>query len=201
MKAKYLVNSLLFPLRVITPQRYLNSLGLNTLADDRVEAVLPYVSGFILDVGCGENLLVKRWGEGVGVDIMAWPGVDVVCDTAKLPFRDIRFDVITFLACLNHIPNREIVLKEAQRVLKPGGKVIVTMIGPIAGYLCHKLIAHWDPDQVEREMDHKEEWGLDDSKVKALIESAGFEDVGVKRFGFMRLNRLYEAVKPSFWDT
>ena len=94
---------------MITPQQYLNRLGLNTLADDRVEAVLPYLSGIILDVGCGENLLVKRWGHGVGVDIMAWPGVDVFCNTAKLPFKDIRFDVITFLACLNHIPNREIV--------------------------------------------------------------------------------------------
>ena len=78
--------------------------------------------------------------------------------------------------------------------------MVLTMIGPITGYLCHKLIAHWDPDQIDREMDYKEEWGLHDSKVKELIESAGFERVGVKRFGFMRLNRLYEALKPRLWE-
>jgi hypothetical protein len=66
-------------------------LGLTPLRQERIDACLPYVKGRLLDVGCGENLLVKAHGNGVGVDIFPWPGVNVLCDTRRLPFQDGSF--------------------------------------------------------------------------------------------------------------
>lgn len=66
--------------------------------------MLPNVKGRLLDIGCGNNMLVKAWGNEIGVDVFNWPGVDMVVeDCAKLPFTDGEFDTVTIIAALNHI--------------------------------------------------------------------------------------------------
>jgi len=85
----------------------------------RIEKALPLVRGRLLDLGCGYNNLVRQHNSfGVGVDVFPWPGVDVLIgDSARLPFPDESFDSVAILAALNHIPNREQALCEANRVL------------------------------------------------------------------------------------
>jgi SAM-dependent methyltransferase len=79
----------------------------------------------VLDVGCGDN---KVKGS-LGVDCRALPGVDVVCDFEKdrLPFEDSSVDVIYTQHTLEHIRNLEHLLREFQRVLKPSGRLCVTV--------------------------------------------------------------------------
>jgi ubiquinone/menaquinone biosynthesis C-methylase UbiE len=43
-----------------------------------------------------------------------------------LPFDDNTFDVVYFITVLQEIPEPLLALREAQRVLKPGGKLAVT---------------------------------------------------------------------------
>src|SRR5262245_8036930 len=106
----------------------------------RAARVLPLISGRLLDVGCGFNNLVSAYGSGVGVDIFPWEGIDIlVGDSARLPFLDSSFDSVTIVAALNHIPNRAAALIEIRRLLRPGGSLIVTMIGPKTGRLAHRL--------------------------------------------------------------
>src|SRR5919109_4397828 len=106
----------------------------------RIGRVLPLVRGRLLDVGCGFNNLVRAYGRGVGVDVHPWLGVDVLLDdAARLPFPAATFDTVTILAALNHIPNRAAALREIRRVLRPSGRLIVTMIGPRTGVLAHML--------------------------------------------------------------
>ena len=104
----------------------------------RVETVLPVVRGRLLDIGCGRNRVVRRYsGEGVGVDILDWGDADLVVeDAAALPWPDGEFDTITIVAALNHMPNREAIIREAARLLKPGGTVVVTMIPPGVSRIC-----------------------------------------------------------------
>ena len=55
--------------------------------------------------------------------------------------------------------------------------------------------SHWDPDQQQREMDVKEEWGLNKQEVMEMLKQAGFKKIKVSRFGFMGLNQMFIGQK------
>lgn len=164
----------------------------------RLKTVLPHVKGRLLDVGCGTNELVAGYdGEGVGVDVYPWPNVDkVVEDTAAMPFESGAFDTVAIIAALNHIPNRADVLREVHRVLRPGGRLLITMIPPKISRIWHFVRSPWDADQHERGMEDGEVYGFRRGEVRALLEEAGF---AIEReHGFMLgLNRLTIATKAN----
>lgn len=162
----------------------------------RIAAVLPHIRGRLLDVGCGTNELVRAYGgEGVGVDVYPWPNVDhVVEDTADMPFEGGSFDTVTIIAALNHIPNRAKVLREAHRVLRPEGRLVVTMIPPTISRVWHTLRKPWDADQHERGMQPGEVYGLKSHEVRALLEDAGFA-VDADRGFMLGVNRLTIGVR------
>jgi SAM-dependent methyltransferase len=164
----------------------------------RIQKVLPHVNGKLLDIGCGTNELVKAYsGRGIGVDVYGWDGVDLVVeDTAKLPYKVQEFDSVTIIAALNHIPNREEVLKEAHRVLNKSGKIIITMISPFISTIWHKIREPWDVDQNERGMKKGEVYGLTRREVNALLKNAGFNVAYESRF-MMGFNMLTVAVKSQ----
>ena len=102
----------------------------------------------VLDVGCGTGWLTRRAGNIVGPSGSAW-GIDPVPDMIRvamqtaglarnpahfklaamesLPFDDASFDVAVVSLVLHHLPPdlKTIGLKEAYRVLKAGGRLIV----------------------------------------------------------------------------
>src|SRR5262245_46025913 len=127
----------------------------------KARAALPHVVGRLLDIGCGTNLLVKEYKNGLGVDVYPWPGVDlVVTDSAKLPFEPASFNTVSMLAAFNHIPNREDVIVESARILGPKGRILVTMLTPKISRVWHFIRSPWDPDQHERGMHHDEVYGF-----------------------------------------
>lgn len=115
-------------------QWWLPAFGWTTLEEARLAAVLSVIEGEFLDVDAGPNRLVRQYGRGIGVDVYDWRGgALVVGTTAQLPFDGAHFDTVTFVASLNHIPYRLAAVKESWRVLKPRGKLIITMIVPLIG--------------------------------------------------------------------
>lgn len=161
------------------------------LAKTRLKAVLPHVSGRLLDVGCGSNQLVRHYANGVGVDVHPWPGADVVIsDTATLEWESGSFDTVTIVAALNHIPNRTAVLNECRRVLRPGGRVVITMLTPRISRVWHWLRAPWDADQRDRGMKHGEVYGFTAGEVADLFRRAGFILLSQQRF-MLGFNRVY----------
>jgi ubiquinone/menaquinone biosynthesis C-methylase UbiE len=159
---------------------------------------LRNVKGKVLDIGCGANNFVRSYGNGVGVDVYPWEGVDKVIKSAdKLPFKNGEFDSVSYLACLNHIPNRAESLKEANRILKPGGIVLITMIPPLWGKFIHWLRFRNDPDHQDRDIDHDHELlGMHSTHVRSLMKDAGFTDIISKRFVF-GINSIYIGYKPK----
>jgi len=160
----------------------------------RLKMVLPWLRGYTCDLGCGYNNLLRNYaGQGVGVDVHPWPGVDVLIqDACKLPFDDGSFDTLTILAALNHFPDRPGALREICRVLKPDGRFVFTMIGPLTGIVAHILFRK---DETERGgMETGEKPGLGRREILGLLENAGFRLV--KRIPFqLGLNAVYVAEK------
>lgn len=56
----------------------------------------------------------------------------LVCDAEKLPFPDARFDLVTVAFGLRNMTHKEDALREMNRVLKPGGKLLVLEFSKVA---------------------------------------------------------------------
>ena len=104
-------------------------------------------AGRLLDVGCGTGSFLRalrRAGlpvELTGCDVAAgmiatarreWdagppPDLHVVDASDRLPFDTARFDVVTVSAVLHHVERdvRPAVVREALRVVRPGGTIVV----------------------------------------------------------------------------
>lgn len=175
---------------VLFNQAWLPRFGWTTLEDERLNAVLPHIQGRLLDIGAGSNTLVRRYGNGIGVDVHNWGGgVMVLKDSSRIPFCDRSFDTITLIACLNHIPNRQAVLYEARRLIKPDGRLIITMINPILGDIGH-AVWWYGEDRKRGGMKKGEVGGLWSHHIEQMCRQAGFQLQLHRRFVY-KMNNLY----------
>ncbi len=106
--------------------------------------VVEFVSGLegkALDLGCGNGrhcvVMVEREMDVIGLDASMEllkiarencpDGRFVRADVRKLPFREDRFDVITYIASIHHLKKGRVEsLRECKRVLKEGGELLVS---------------------------------------------------------------------------
>jgi len=175
---------------VLFDQKWLPYFGWTTLEEARCCAVRSYLKGRVLDIGAGTNSLINQYDNGVGVDIHEWGGgALVVEDTSRLPFADESFDTVTLIACLNHIPYRQAVLREARRLLRPSGRLIITMINPLLGNVGH-AIWWYGEDKHRGGMKEGETGGMWSSEVLSLCRETGFRLRRHRRFVY-GMNHLY----------
>lgn len=59
----------------------------------------------------------------------------LVCDAEKLPFADGYFDLVSVAFGLRNMTHKELALAEMQRVLKPGGRLLVLEFSKVAAPL------------------------------------------------------------------
>ncbi|MFA5039011.1 MAG: class I SAM-dependent methyltransferase [Candidatus Omnitrophota bacterium] len=161
----------------------MNDLLGRKLARMRADFVFPHIRGRLLDIGCGNNELVRRYQNGVGADVFDWGDIDLlISDPARLDFEPGSFDTITIIAAFNHIANRKEVLKECYRVLAADGRLIITMISPVVGLIWHKLRFPWDSDQKVRGMKAGEVYGLSGAQILGLARMGNFVLENRQRF-------------------
>lgn len=85
---------------------------------------LPQRAGPIVELGAGGGLVGKLLPEVVTSDVFIVRGVDLVADGRRMPFRDSSLRAIIMTNVLHHIPEVESFLREAERCLRPGGRII-----------------------------------------------------------------------------
>lgn len=190
------LDHLFFPLNMWFGEQTSYRWGLTPIDHERVRMVLPHCRGRLLDVACGNNLLARTYGGGIGADLHPYPEITLRCASFPLPFRKDTFDTVALLACLNHITRRGETLAECHRVMRRDGRLLITMIPAWVGFFSHKIRRRHDPDQLERGMAHEEDWGLSTKTLQKLLTDAGFRIVIHKRF-MWGLNNFYLAVKDG----
>src|SRR5262245_56625317 len=91
----------------------------------------------VLDIGCHQGEFLRSLGDRIGPSVGLGPLVkpetterfelraDVFREPA--PFADASFDVVVLLATLAHIRDKGPLTRECARLLRPGGRVIVTV--------------------------------------------------------------------------
>jgi SAM-dependent methyltransferase len=66
-------------------------------------------------------------------------GQPVSADALELPFSDATFDRIICSEVLEHIPNDTVAIEELVRVLRPGGRIAITVPAWLAEKICWRL--------------------------------------------------------------
>jgi len=79
-----------------------------------------------LDVGCGDKYYSDLFPNCVTVDIDKQRKPDIVADVYNLPFANDEFEIILCLEVLEHLNNPTRAIFELKRVLKNGGKIILS---------------------------------------------------------------------------
>jgi len=105
------------------------------------------VAGKTLEIGGGTGNFKACSPDVLSTDIVSNPWLDLVADAQALPFEDQSFCNIVMVDVLHHIEQPIRFFTEAQRILRPGGRLV--MIEPSISWLTWPFY-HWlHPEPVD----------------------------------------------------
>lgn len=91
--------------------------------------------GKVVEIGSGPGNFKDFYPKAILTDIVSNPWIDIVSDGVNLPFKNNEITTIIFVDVLHHMSDPIHFLKEAQRVLKSGGRLIFEE--PYVSFLSH----------------------------------------------------------------
>jgi len=102
---------------------------------ERMRWIAARARGAVLDVGCAGSTMrpLLRCDRYVGLDYpttalgLYRTRPDVFGDAARLPIADASLDTVLLVDVIEHLSEPEAALAEAARVVKPEGRVLITM--------------------------------------------------------------------------
>ena len=142
----------------------------------------------VLDVGCGDGNYTgpaaERTGSAVGLDrspamlraaskrLGDRPGLRwVEGDGLSLPFRDSSFDVVLIVTVLCFAKDPQVVVNEAFRVLRSGGRIVLGELGRYSSWALIRRVRGLLGSTIWRDARF-----FDRRELRSLLESAGFTD-------------------------
>ena len=189
----------------------------HTRISHHVMGALPQ-GGSLLDIGCGTGLFVEKYlhkgGTAVGIDISRnmierarrrCGCCSFTLGTGEsLPFRDNSFDAVASLLVFSYVRDPEAMLKEAYRVMRPGGAISICTLGkklltsgiPVLYKVSEKIRI---PHVVMKDFG---EHYYDEGEMQDLFTRAGFCNVKVSWCSFAHIDmgdplfNLAQRVEP-----
>jgi SAM-dependent methyltransferase len=83
----------------------------------------------VLDVGCGDRPYAELFPGAIGFDVPGNPHADLHGAIDAIPVDDASFDVALCLQVLEHVPDPAAAVRELHRVVRPGGRVLLSTHG------------------------------------------------------------------------
>ena len=129
-----------------------------------VDLVPPTAGGRLIDLGAGDGFVTAELGAKAGASLAV--AVDVgfpeplaprrrkvsrvsAFVPGPLPFKAGSFDVVVSLECIEHLLDPDALLEEAKRLLKPGGRLVLSTPRLDALLVVISLLGGFQPPGVE----------------------------------------------------
>ena len=138
-----------------------------------IKKLAPNLNGCLLDVGCGSKpyrlLFNVQSYVGLDIDIESVRSrkiADDYYDGNLFPYPDSTFDSLLCSQVLEHVFNPDVFLGEMHRVLRKGGRILLTV--PFV----------WDEHEQPYDYARYSSFGL-----RSLLEKSGFRIIAQKKIG------------------
>lgn len=177
--------------------------------------------GRVLDIPSGGGPVVDgaraHGHEVVELDLFPRPAIrGVLADACTtLPFREASFDVVVSMEGIEHFENQTGFLRECARVLKPGGKLVLTtpnvlhLSSRVSGFWTgQRLLKHGIINEVStlrakngKRLYHGHAYLIDAFRLRYILRVVGMELVGVDRSSTSPSSVALSPLVPLVWAT
>ncbi|MFA6518952.1 MAG: class I SAM-dependent methyltransferase [Candidatus Shapirobacteria bacterium] len=159
-----------------------------SLIENQIDSLGLTSNAKILDIGCYPPYLLKSlskrfqlWGISSGHEPVSFRNVSTInIDNETFPYSDNFFDLVIFSEVLEHMYRGvDHIFSEINRILKPGGRLIITTPNAVRSHNLLKIIVGVNPfDGLNNDsIYHRHNREYTQSELLALSRSSDFSPV------------------------
>jgi ubiquinone/menaquinone biosynthesis C-methylase UbiE len=168
---------------------------------EAIREALPYGNLRGIEVGLGTGRFSSALGIKEGVEpifemrkIALTRGIEVMDAVAeRLPYKDLQFDFVLMVSCITYFNKLQPAFKEANRVLKKGGTLIVAFIEK------NSIIGKEYENERDNNPFYKNAIFYSTEKVAEEIKNVGFNKLEFSQTLFEKIEDIkkFEPAKPG----
>ena len=157
-----------------------------------------------IEIATGTGRFAKELGIKEGIEpainmraLALKRGIEVLAGQAEhLPFKDMKYDFALMNFCISYFENLQTVFKEAYRILKNGGSLIVGFVDK------DSIIGKYYEERKRRSVFYKDARFYSPKTVASELKKAGFTDLDFSQTLFNALDDIkeFQPAKPGYGE-